>query len=173
MGGNLAVNYALRWDEFSECEEPLDRLVLSGPVILPRESPPRPMILGAWLTGYILRWISIRKPVSGKQLSADDDRVAKIKNDPLMHSRISVYLATQILSQGRWALDNARELNLPTLIMFGENDTLIDTTACEHLAIRVGENATTMKWPEMRHDLFQDVGRDQVIAALVNWLENC
>ena len=171
MGGNFALNYVLRQEEFSSEAGDLAALVLCAPVLLPPNPPPRPKIFAAWLTGYMLRWLTIRRPVSGKTLSGDPDHVAAIKNDPLMHSRVSIYLATQILSQGRWALDHARELSLPTLIIYGENDSLIDTAACDHLAIRAGEQVQCVKWSGRQHDLLHDVGYEEVDASLAEWLQ--
>lgn len=171
MGGNLSLNYVLRQEEFASDVGELASLVLCAPVLLPPNPPPRPKIFAAWLTGYLLRWLTIRRPVSGQTLSSDPDLVAAIKNDPLTHGRVSIYLATQILSQGRWAIDHARELSTPTLIMYGENDSLIDTAACDHLAIRVGEHAQCLTWPDRQHDLLHDIGHEEVVEGLVGWLQ--
>ena len=122
------------------------------------------------MTGYLLPWIRISKRIDAQQLTRDEDRAECLRNDPLTHSRISIYLATQLLSQGRWALDHARRVDVPTLIMHGEDDELIDQSACQHAAIRMGSRATLIRWPEMRHDLFQDQGRGVIIEHLVRWL---
>lgn len=174
MGGNLAVNYALRQQEFigdgGNKSTDLAGLVLCAPVLLPPDPPARPKILAAWLTGHLLRWLTIRRPVSGQTLSSDPDYIATIKSDPLMHGRISVYLATQILSQGRWALDQARELTVPTLVIYGDKDSLIDQPACDHIAIRAGQNAQCIVWPDRQHDLLHDIGHEEVLEHLADWL---
>jgi alpha-beta hydrolase superfamily lysophospholipase len=171
MGGNLALNYVLRHGEWSHAANGQVRgLVLLAPMIMPPNPPPRPIIFAAWLTGYLLPWICIRRHVELAKLTRDQEEANLIRDDELMHSRISLYLATQLLSQGRWALDHARQVDAPTLIMYGQSDTLIDTSACEHLAIRIGDHATRVTWPAAQHDLLHDLDRTEVIDRLLAWL---
>ncbi len=110
MGGTLAINYVLRRSELSPQPEPLAGLILCAPMLLPPAPPPRPHIFAAWLTGRLLPWIRVSRPVDVEALTSDPEQAAAIRNDPLMHSRITIYLATQLLSQGRWALDHAQTL---------------------------------------------------------------
>ncbi len=112
----------------------------------------------------------INRPPDVSLLTSDAEEEIAIEQDPLMHSRISLYLGTQLLSQGRWALDHSRDIDLPTLIMYGEEDTLIDTSSCEHLSIRIGPQATLARWSQRRHDLLHDQGKDEVFAAIARWL---
>jgi len=197
MGGNLAINYVLRRAEWSAAiadnrvqpmdrsqldtrnhepsydpiESPIRGLILLAPMLLPPDPPPRPIIFAAWLTGHMLPWLCLRRPADLSKLTRDADEAAMIRADELMHSHISIYLATQLLSQGRWALDHARSIDVRTLIMYGETDSLIDTSACEHLALRIGELATRITFPEMRHDLLHDLQRHESISQIVAWLE--
>lgn len=170
MGGNLALNFVLRRNQFEPVRSNLVGLVLCGPMVLPPAPPPRPHIFAAWLTGHLLPWVHITKSVDADRLTRDAGRAELVRRDPLMHSRFSIYLATQLLSQGRWALDHARNVDVPTLIMHGEDDELIDQSACEHLAIRIGELATLVRWPHMRHDLFHETDRAEVSERLAAWL---
>ncbi|MDE0863062.1 MAG: lysophospholipase [Rubripirellula sp.] len=174
MGGNLVLNYLLRCleDGRSPSIKP-DGVVLCAPMLLPPAPPPRPHIFAAWMTGYLMPWIQIERPVDVDSLTGDVDQAEMIANDPWVHSRITLYLATQLLSQGRWALDHARSIDVPALIMFGEDDRLIDRAACEHLAIRAGELATLIRWPHRRHDLFHDTDRETVFEGVSDWLQQC
>lgn len=168
MGGNLALNYLLHQTTHPTSELPLG-LVLCAPMLLPPKVPPRPHIFAAWLTGHVFPWIRIKRPIDPSALTSDQAEAERMRDDPLLHSQITVYLATQLLSQGRWALDHARDLDLPTLIVFGDEDPLIDHGACEHLAIRMGNNATLIRSPGMRHDLFHDAGTADVISSITDW----
>ncbi|QDT04271.1 Phospholipase YtpA [Rubripirellula lacrimiformis] len=173
MGGNLALNFALRQtgtDAIDADALPLAGLVLAAPMIQPPQSLPRPIIMAAWLTGHLFPWLRFRRPIDVSELTGDEAEAAAIRADPEMHSEISMYLATQLVSQGRWALDHARDCKTATLVMYGEDDTLIDKTACDHLAIRMGESATLVKWPETRHALFHERSRPAVLDRLTKWL---
>ncbi len=82
-------------------------------MFLPHRPPPRPQILAAWLTGHIIPWLTVRAPVDFNKLSRAPENAQRIERDSLMHGRISVYLGTQLLSQGRYALDHAHLIDLP------------------------------------------------------------
>lgn len=170
MGGNLAINYALRRHQITPSGRNLDGLVLAAPMLLPPTPPPRPHIFAAWLTGHLLPRLRVHRPVDVDRLTRDPAQAAAIATDPQMHASITVYLATQLLSQGRWAIDHARDLAVPLLLMFGESDDLIDRAACEHLPIRVGGSATVVRWPEKRHAIFHDQPDGEVSDCLVQWL---
>ncbi len=62
------------------------------------------------------------------------------------------------------------DVDVPTLIMLGEDDELIDKSACQHLPIRIGSSATLVRWPDTRHDLFHDIHRDHVFDRIAEWL---
>ncbi len=171
MGGNLALSYVLRRQQLDPAPMELAGLVLCGPMLLPPNPPPRPQIFAAWLTGRLIPWLTVGRPVDVSLLTQDADCGRAIQNDSLMHSRISIYLATQLLSQGRWAIDHARNVDVPSLIMYGEEDQLIDRSACEHAAVRIGPQATLVRWPNSRHDLFHETMRDQITERLIQWLE--
>ena len=172
MGGNLLINHALRRTNTDLGLEKIRGLILCAPMILPPNPPQRPHIFAAWLTGRLLPWIRINRPVKTDALTADPDEAAAMLEDPLAHSYITIYLATQLLSQGRWALDRARDIGLPTLIMYGEEDELIDKSACENLQIRIGSSAKLVRWPDMRHNLFHDLHREQVFESVEKWLQH-
>lgn len=170
MGGNLAINYVLRRHEIQPHVGNPVGLVLSAPMLLPPSPPPRPHIFAAWLTGHLFPWLRVHRPVDAAALTTDGEQAIAIASDPLMHSRISVYLATQLLSQGRWALDHARQVDIPTLILCGDDDELIDKSVCENLPIRIGSLATPVRFAEKRHDLFHEQGSDEVFDCLTRWL---
>jgi len=69
-------------------------------------------------------------------------------------------------------LDQARRVDVPSLVMYGEDDALIDRSACANLAIRAGDGATLRQWPGLRHDLFHDHGSEEVCHAVADWLED-
>ena len=170
MGGNLAINYALRRRHLRPAVNDLFRLVLVAPMLMPPVPLPRPKIFAAWLTGRLFPWVRVSRSIDAESLTTDARQQSEIHSDELLHSRISLYLATQVLSQGRWAMDHARDLDVPTLVLFGQEDPLIDRQACKNLAIRIGEGAEVRTWPQMRHDLFRESRRDQVLDAIADWI---
>lgn len=172
MGGNFAVNYALRGAEFENLNlAPLAGLVLVAPMLMPPVVLDRQKIFAAWGTGQMLRWLTISKPAQTNQLTRDEENARRIESDVLQHSRISLYLATQLLAQGRFALDNAADIVTPTMVLFGDDDPLIDHAACRNLVVRMRAAAELFCHPGGRHDLVNDSDADRIADRLANWLQ--
>ena len=172
MGGNLAANYVLRRHELSQQSVAPVALALCAPMLLPPRPMPRPIIFAAWLTGYLLPFFRFGHQVDPNELTSDPDEMNAIKNDEHMHAKISMHLATQLVAQGRWAIDQARHIQIPTLIQYGEEDSMIDQAACKNFAIRIGRRATLRVFPETKHSLFHDRSRSDVIENLKQWIES-
>lgn len=164
MGGNLAANFTLRW------EHNLVGVILSAPMLLPKNPPKRDQIFAAWLTGKLLPFIRIHSPVSPSQLTHDKREIELAENDSRMHSRVSLRLGTQLLAQGRYALDHAREITLPLLVLHGDEDSTTDAAASHAFCIRVGETAQYVNFPEMYHDVLHEIGREKVYETIDQWL---
>lgn len=170
MGGNLAANYILRRKEVAPSAPDPIGLVLSGAMFLPQNPPPRPQIFAAWLTGHLLPWWTIRAPVDSGKLTRNQSIVKAIREDPLMHNRLSLYLGTQLLAQGRHALDYAENVDLPTLVMHGEEDPITSFRASESFALRVGDRAQFVSFPGMLHEIFHEPDREKVIDLMIDWI---
>jgi alpha-beta hydrolase superfamily lysophospholipase len=171
MGGNFALNYTLRRSEFDDGAVPaVAGLVLVAPMLMPPAFLDRSKIFAAWGTGQLLRWVRISKPARTEQLTRDAENARRIETDRLQHHQISLYLATQLLAQGRFALDHAGQIQTPTLVLYGDEDELIDRAACRNLTLRMRAAAELVCWPGGRHDLVNDVDAEAVADRLASWL---
>ncbi|MGV3486150.1 MAG: alpha/beta hydrolase [Planctomycetaceae bacterium] len=170
MGGNLATNYVLRRRELDPALPPLAGLVLSGPMFLPTNPPNRAQVFAAWLTGYLVPWLTVRTPVDINKLTRNPATADAIRNDQLAHGRISVYVATQLLAQGRFALDQAGGIDVPTLLMHGEDDPITSYRASESFALRAGDHVKFVSFPGMLHEIFHEANAATVFETLLDWL---
>ena len=171
MGGNLALNYALRQNEFDQVHKALSGLALVSPMLLPPNPPKRSHIFAAWLSGHMMPWLRFDRPADPEQLTRDSANQDTSEEDRLVHSNLSVYLGSQLLAQGRWAIDQARQVDIPTLVMHGSDDELIDQAACENLAIRIGSNAQYKKLSGLRHDVLRDHDSHAVVDSIIDWCD--
>ena len=172
MGGNIVTNYVLRRHEIDPTIQPdLMGAVLVAPMLLPPQKVTRPQIFAAWLTGFIIPWIRVHKKAAVTKLTAEPEHIRRIQNDGLRHSKLSVYLATQLLSQGRAAIDRGREFDVPSLWMVGERDEMIDRDAIDNMTVRIGRSATLVKYPDGRHDLLHDVDQQRIEQRIAVWLD--
>lgn len=164
MGGNLATNFVLRHPGV------FAGLLLIAPMLLPPATPKRDQIFAAWLTGKMVPFWRFRLPVSTDKLTRDEVEAARLSEDPLIHHRLSLRLGTQLLAQGRWSLDQASRIEVPVLVLHGEQDTLSEIRASESLCVRCGPNATLERLPEMHHDLLHERDRERVWERIIRWL---
>lgn len=186
MGGNLAINYVLRHPALdNSASGVLQGLVLAAAMLLPPHPPARPQIIAAWITGHLIPWLTFRRPPTTKttpphseishSVAPESDATSLAstqapQRDPLLHSEISIYLATQLLAQGRWALDQARRVDVPTLVIDCEDDHEIDRAASENVAIRIGPHATHIVLPSGGHNLLHDPDASSAIDSVVQWV---
>ncbi|MEM6689320.1 MAG: alpha/beta fold hydrolase [Planctomycetota bacterium] len=176
MGGNLVANYALRRRKIDlavdEVTDPPAGLILAAPMLQPPKPLPRPMVFAAWATGYLAPFIRFGSPVSVEHLTSDRVEQEHMLSDRNLHGRISLHLATQLVSQGRWVLDRARDIHCPVLMVRGALDPLIDNSAIENMVIRGGEHFQELSLEKSRHSMFHDVERVEAIQSCANWISN-
>jgi acylglycerol lipase len=166
MGGTISLSYTLRH------QEELDGLVLSGPGVQLGEgiSP---------LTIYMSRLLSKLLPRTGvatleaAAVSRDPEVVQAYDNDPLVYrGKITARLGAELISTTGSLLDRAPELELPVLIMHGDADKLVNVRGSRRLYQALGSEDKTLKIYEgYYHEVFNELGREEVLADLTTWLE--
>ncbi|MBC8206216.1 MAG: lysophospholipase [Kiritimatiellaeota bacterium] len=165
LGGNLVIHYAL------QKHPDLTGVIASAPLLrLPFEPP-------AWKTGLLRRmyalWPRLTLP-SGLEtaaLSRDTGVVRAYRNDPLVHDRISARLGVDMLDAGEWNLEHAAEFPLPLLLMHSDTDRITCAQASREFAKRAGQTCTLKVWEKLYHDLHQEAEQREVLAVVLEWME--
>ena len=104
-------------------------------------------------------------------VSRDPDVVKAYKADALVHRRISVGLAAWILENGEKTLHDAAKWPIPTLLMYAGQDKLVNAQASADFAHAAPQAVVQAQCFEaMYHEIFNDLYRAQVFAALKRWL---
>ncbi|MEO8165561.1 MAG: lysophospholipase, partial [Betaproteobacteria bacterium] len=165
FGGALVVNFALRR------RPTLNGIIASSPLLLPSTPPPRWKQTAA---RFLLRvWPSFRfrSGVRAEELSHDPAAIAAHKADPLVHHMVSARLAVAMLDAGRWALEHAAELAIPTLLMHGTADSITAAQASIDFARRASRTCTLKTFPGLYHELHFERERDEAFEVVLNWLK--
>lgn len=114
-------------------------------------------------------------------LSRDAAEVDRYVADPYCGFRVSTGLWIELLEVGGElaALERLRRVpkHLPVLMITGENDPVSNGAhgprALERKYLQAGLRDVSVKiYPEARHELFNDLCRDEVTQDLVAWLRN-
>lgn len=165
MGGVLALDYALA--------HPRDllALVLSAPAL---RSPMPP-----WWQLALANVARATTPSAGfpngldpNHLSRDAEVVKHYREDPRVHDRISPRLYFAFNEARQRCLREARTLAVPTLLLQGMADRMIDPKGALEFAGSAPHGITrfvTLK--DTYHEIFNDPGRDAVVRDVAAWLD--
>ncbi len=147
-------------------------LILSNPSLRLSAHAPAWKLFLAEILLWVAPRITLQTGLTNDQLTHDPAVMAEIAADPLRHGRISPPLYFGMRDTGLMARTRASEIRIPTLLLLGGSDPIIDPRAGQLFFEALGAEDKTLKvYPEMRHEPLNEVGRDEVVADLVNWLE--
>ena len=166
MGGNLALNYALRR------KPKLKGVIATGPwVKLAFEPPAVQVFLGRTMDKIYPAFIQA-SGLETAALSRDPEVVRAYENDPLVHDKISARLFVGMYESGLWALENAREFPLPLLLMHGSADRITSAEASREFAEKAGECVKLKIWDGLFHEIHNEPEQEEIFKTIINWLEN-
>ena len=148
---------------------PVDAVVLSSPALGAFPNFFQKMLLAS--LPRVLPHLRVDNGLKPEFVSRDPDVVKAYKADPLVHRRISAGLAAWILTQGAQTLADARHWQVPTLLLYAGQDRLVNAQASADFA-RAAPAAVLQAecFEAMYHEIFNDLYRAQVFAALKRWL---
>jgi alpha-beta hydrolase superfamily lysophospholipase len=149
----------------------LGGLILSGAALEPAITPPAPV---TWVLRR-LNALSSATPVPGligpEQLSRDPAVVQAYRDDPLIPRHLTTGLGLASLEAGRRALAEAHRIQVPTLVLHGGADPVVDPRGSEELHARLEVADRELKvYPGLRHEIFNEPERGRVLADVVEWV---
>ncbi len=165
MGGNVALNYALRRPGR------IAGLVVTSPFLrLAFEPPAWKLTVGKLLYGL---WpsVTMSNEVDPGSLSRIEEEVEAYRRDGLVHDRVSPAYSIEIMKRGEWAIKNAENLEVPSLLMHGSADRLTDFRASEEFAQNAGERVEFFGVEGGFHELHHDIDKNKVLDKAVKWIE--
>jgi alpha-beta hydrolase superfamily lysophospholipase len=165
MGGNAVANHAIRHGQS------IRGIVLSAPMFLPKHrTPNRQQLFAAKWTGRLIPWWRISAKIQPAQLTSSTTQQEVDQRDPLLHGKLTLRFATELLEHGRWALDHASELRVPALILHGTSDPLVDVESSIGFASRAGKQCAVVTFEGLQHETLRE-SNPAPRAAMLHWLE--
>jgi alpha-beta hydrolase superfamily lysophospholipase len=105
-----------------------------------------------------------------EHFSRDKDVVENYKNDPLVHSKISLKMIISLLDAASFALKNASIINLPVLLMHGSSDQITDPEGSRQFAASNPDKCTLKIWEGLYHEMYNEPEKEEVFNYLMNWI---
>lgn len=166
LGGNIVANYILQHQS-----KEISGVILSAPFFELAFEPLAWKVSMAKILNSLWPSLTLSDDLDPMELSHDPLVGKAYLEDPLVHGKISVRLYNSAISQGSWALENARLLNYPTLIMHGAEDRLTSCQASERFAGEAGSSATLKVWEGLRHEIHNESNKDDVLKFISSWIK--
>ena len=135
--------------------------------------PPAPLAL------FINRLLAMIWPTLGvlqleaTEISRDPEVVRRYAEDPLVHSgKVSARLVVELFSAMETLRERRRELELPVLVMHGEGDVMTPPWGSQQFAADLGSTDQRLRiYAKLYHEIFNEPEREQVLADLLDWLD--
>ncbi|MDP9358950.1 MAG: lysophospholipase [Chloroflexota bacterium] len=167
MGGLIATRYALRH------QADLAGLILSGAALqIGDDVSPLLRRVGGLISAVAphLPVVPARRPGI---LSTDPEVERHFAADPLCYQgRLRARTGHQMMLASVEARARCDALTLPLLVMHGADDTLTNPAGSQLLHDRSRSADKTLKlWPGLRHEIFNEPQREDVIAFMLAWLD--
>jgi alpha-beta hydrolase superfamily lysophospholipase len=104
-------------------------------------------------------------------LSHEPQVVNAYRNDPWVHDRASLAMASSSIQAVEWTIRHAAEFADPLLMMHGTADQLTYPTGSQEFAEQVQGACTLRLWDGLYHEIHNEPEKDQVIGEIVQWLD--
>lgn len=167
MGGNLVAN-------FLQAYKPDDLVgaIITSPWFRLAFTPPQWKIILGNIMVMIYPKYTDKSDLEPEKLSTDPKIGEKYENDDLVHNEITAGLFHEITQGGGDALRNASVFQLPTLLMHGTDDRVTSYEASqEYVDNAQNEELEFVKWEGLRHELHNEVKKQEVMRTITNFIE--
>lgn len=117
--------------------------------------------------------LPIQPPGPPTDLNSDPVMLQKWEDDPLNYKGWwKVGMGGLLIRKGEEVAGQVHRLTLPMLIMHGSEDVVTPIDGSYHLhQVAASDDKTLKVWNGMKHEVLNEVERDQVFAVLLSWLD--
>ncbi|MEN7547970.1 lysophospholipase [Rapidithrix thailandica] len=167
MGGNLVMNFIMRYQP-----EFLKGAIITSPWLRLVRPPGMIKRFLADLMNIIYPKYGESAGIDTTVLSSDPQVGEMYLQDPLVHSRMSARLLTEITRGADYVVKFAGKTRFafPVLMMHGKADQLTSHLATEEVASQLNGQVTLELWEGMRHELHNEVQKDAVLDKVYAWI---
>lgn len=164
MGGGIVLAYGTQYPE------QVTGIIATSPAV--GMANPMPPIVIKLMRGLkkILPNLTISNGLSADGISHDKEVVAKYKNDPLVHDKVSVTLGLDLIDWGNFIAAYDKEYPVPLFIAQGMEDIMVSPQAADDFALNVKGDITYKCFEHGYHELHNEPDRQELFDAMAEWL---
>jgi acylglycerol lipase len=166
LGGTISITYAMKYPK------KIDGLILSSPGLKPAVEVPPEFAKTVMEFSKSNPSQEIPNEVDPYALSHDKDVCEKYSKDPLVFKTVTARFAAEFLATTKKLMESAGKLRVPTLLMVGGDDKLVDPEGSKEFAKRVTLKDFEIKvYDGFYHELFNEIGKEKVFHDVDAWLK--
>lgn len=164
MGGCLVLNYLFK------NKPQIAGVIASAPAIKPGFPIPKVKLLLGKFGRKFMPGLTQPNGLELSNLSHDQAIIDAYVKDPLVHNLVSGVLGIGIIEWGEWLTNGPKSSNVPVLVMHGQKDILTNYEASKQFC--ESNHIEFKSWPNLFHEIHNEVGKDQVLNFAINWLNS-
>jgi len=166
MGGNVVLNYVLRR------KHPFKGVIATSPFLKLAFKPPAWKLSLGKILQKLAPSITMLNELNPNDISRIPAEVEAYISDPLVHNKISPNYSIKFIETGAWALEHADDLKVPTLLLHGTGDKIIDYKATKEFSKNSNGMAEIKLFEGGYHELHNDLCRDEMINTIIDWINH-
>jgi len=164
LGGNIVINYTLQ-------RKNIHNLLIATSPWLDLHSPlPKPLLAVAKLLHKLFPNLIMNSTIKAKILSHDKQVVKDYEDDEYVHPKVSLNLLFGGIENAQYARNNARNINIPMLLMHGTDDKATLFDASKRFANDNTTNVSFVEWKGLYHELHNEFEKEDVFKSIISWL---
>ena len=165
IGGTIATAYTI------DHQHELTGLILSGASLMVASNVSPILTALVPMASLLLPKLGITT-IDAATISQDQAVVDAYLNDPLVYKgRVRARLGAELIRTYQQLRQRISWINLPVLIMHGTADRLCEPDGSQMLYEQVSSEDKTLKlYQDFYHEIFNEPGREQVLADIETWL---
>jgi alpha-beta hydrolase superfamily lysophospholipase len=170
LGHSLGGLIAIRHLE-AHPEAPLAGAILSAPLLGIRAEAPKWKLALAGPLSILLPALPMASELDPALLTADPAYIRSYREDPLVHSKVTPRLYTEMLKAMDDAVAEKGRIALPLLFVVPGADGIVQEEAALRFAESLPGEVTVRRYPGFRHEALNEVERERPVGDVVAWIE--
>ncbi len=164
LGGNLVLTYATRNNSS------LMAIISSSPWIRVNNYSPFFMSVFRIIILFYPHF-KVKFRFKNADLTRDYINVNDFNKDTLFHKNISVSLLRSVYKSGEYLLHNKHKVNMPLLLMHGNNDRIASWHSTADFAKYTSSGTSLKIWKGASHELHNELEREEIFEFILHWIE--
>ena len=165
MGGLIAARY------IEEYDSSFAGAIITSPWLATAMEVPRWKVLAAGVLNKVLPALPMDAGVDAEYLSHDPTVIARYKDDPLVHGKITPRLFAEASMAMGLVMQRSERVRIPILFLLAGDDRIVDMKKSEAFARSLKISDVTIRiLPDYYHEVLNDYDRNIAHHAIRDWI---